>query len=386
MLRMTEIRSLDAEVVQYRARIKGRTLARKTVHARVPVAVTALLRLRLQRDGVKVPEGRVARVAVELMEKYAFDPVSTVASLTPSFFLCPTASPRMLGSGDNGAVFLEEGTGNVIKVMIDDDAPHEYQHLCAFASVGLAPQPVDLWGPRRMNGEQLYNIRMEAVDYTLLDLLFAEAPGSKRCSPTEEAASSVGSSLAEALSDMRSHGLVHGDLHAGNVGLKQQKSHLAVLLLDFSRSANLDDKPFGQHSNEFLAGHEYDVFNVMNGLLESFKKISDDIEEDLKKREQQMRGLRRRAGNRDLHFKRQLADDQAYLEKKEGALQRVELVYNSILRPVSDYARTLRCWSLDGSPTVRNRDFRTMVSKRVKASYAAYFKSDLYWGDFQYKE
>jgi len=206
-------------------------------------------------------------MAVEFMEKNGYDPVSALASVSRTFFLGPASPTRMLGSGDFGAVFLEEETGYVIKVMFDDDAPHEYNLLSAFANAGLAPQPVDLWGPVATSSGNLYNIRMEAVDDTLDKVLWAEAPGSDRASLSEAVARQVGSSLATTLSQMRHHGLVHADLHMGNVGLRRHGEEFTVLLLDFSRSANIADKKADQAYDAMLAGHEFDVFRLMQRLL-----------------------------------------------------------------------------------------------------------------------
>ncbi|CAE7299570.1 unnamed protein product, partial [Symbiodinium necroappetens] len=61
--------------------------------------------------------------------EHAFDPVRAVAALSPSSILCRTGL-RVLGRGFIGTAFLEEETGEVAKVMLDD-----------FAQKGVRPLP-----------------------------------------------------------------------------------------------------------------------------------------------------------------------------------------------------------------------------------------------------
>jgi len=89
---------------------------------------------------------------------------------------------------------------------------------------------------------------------------------------------------------------------------------------------------------------------------------------------------------RDEHRAQQIGDVSKFLVKRQGAIMRAEVSHNKILRAVADYARTLQDWKFDESPTVRNRSLKSIVSKRAQANFKKYFKSDLYWGDFQYKE
>jgi len=418
--RLSTLRALDAEVVRYRAwaveapkvkfprcarkakilarkaglRKKGAAamgkLTRKTFYARVPVAVKEFLRLRIQGDSGEAPsEDRIARMAVKVMESHAYDPVSAVSALSHDFFLECGSPTRVLGSGHYGIVFLEEDTGYVVKVMLDDDAAHEYALLRAFADAGLAPKPISLDGPRATATGNLYNIRMEAVDQTLNKLLRAEAPPSAHpvAAGGDALARNVGETVAAALSKMRESGLVHGDLHLENIGLKGDGLAPSVLLIDFSRGATTADRPAGKSSEAFCAGHALDVFNVIEELCVSFEMLKEELAEYRKNQERHLRSLARRgAGSMaDEHRAHQIAATRAHLAATEGALERAEITHNTILGAVTQYACAAFDWTFEGCASVRNRRMRTEAGKRRRAAFSAYFKSDLYWGDWQYK-
>ena len=89
-----------------------------------------------RREGKAVSEERIARLALDIMEEQGFDPVRAIASLSPESWLAPEGATRLLGKGYSGVVFLEEKTGVVVKVMLEDFAESEYKIFCDFADAG----------------------------------------------------------------------------------------------------------------------------------------------------------------------------------------------------------------------------------------------------------
>ncbi|CAE7211365.1 unnamed protein product [Symbiodinium sp. CCMP2456] len=80
-------------------------------------------------EDLRTSEALLGKLRTRVAEEHAFDPVRAVAALSPSSILCPTGL-RVLGSGFIGTAFLEEETGEVAKVMLDD-----------FAQKGVRPLP-----------------------------------------------------------------------------------------------------------------------------------------------------------------------------------------------------------------------------------------------------
>eukprot|EP00927_Polykrikos_kofoidii_P002270 TRINITY_DN10876_c0_g1_i1.p1 TRINITY_DN10876_c0_g1~~TRINITY_DN10876_c0_g1_i1.p1 ORF type:complete len:477 (+),score=63.48 TRINITY_DN10876_c0_g1_i1:128-1432(+) len=383
------LRVLETEVVSFR-------VGSARIYARVPAVVKELLRLRAQCDGIDAPAGRVARLAVEVMERYSYDPINTVRALSSTMLLSPVRLQRVLGSGCNGTVFLED-TGDVVKVTLDEDAPDEFRHLTAFHAVGLAPRPIALLGPRLKFGGSLYNLRMEAVDTTLGEVLRSDwrsggAISSSSSLEAEKEAQVLGTSLAGVLARMASAGLVHGDLHLGNVGLKGRGDQRQLLLLDFGRSANAAQRGGVEACADALrAGHEYDVFNVIVELCSSFGELLPELNAETADLEGRLRRLVRPSdtarANCTLQVQRleQIGSLQKRLAEQQGLGARAEALHDAVLAAFLEYASFSCDWSFAGPPSVRNTVMRQSAEKRMQRAYSLYFQSYLYWGDWQYK-
>ncbi|CAE6956483.1 unnamed protein product [Symbiodinium natans] len=378
-------RAIQAEVIKYRDRVSG-----KLVEARIPSAVLALLRLRASCSGKPVSDLRLARMAADVMEEHAFDPVRAVAALSPSSILCPTGALRVLGSGFIGTVFLEEETGEVAKVMLDDFAKKEYDLCRAFASARLAPSPISLDGPCCVPGGELYCIRMERITNTLHDVLCAKGCRGLRhglAPPDAGVARRIGSAMVQAFQDMFDAGLVHGDLHLKNAGLKDVESNPAVQLIDFGRSASkaaCTDKPCNE---AFRAGHEYDVCRFVVELCEAFDGLQYDFEKVVQECQKELRELKRTkeaaspVADWELHHARQIAGLQAFLAEEPKGLERAEAAFDAVLSVVLSYAMVRLELPVEGAASVRNRRMRQVCKKRETASHKVYFKSDLFWSE-----
>lgn len=382
---LSHSRAIQAQVVKYRDRASG-----KLVEARIPSAVLALLRLRASCSGKPVSDLRLARMAADVMEEHAFDPVRAVAALSPSSILCPTGALRVLGSGFIGTVFLEEETGEVAKVMLDDFAKKEYDLCRAFASANLAPSPISLDGPCCVPGGELYCIRMERITNTLHGVLCAKGCRGLRhgLSPPDAAvAKGIGSAMVRAFQDLFDAGLVHGDLHLNNAGLKDVESKPAIQLIDFGRSAS-KAACTGKPCNEaFRAGHEYDVCRFVMELCQAFDELQYEFEETIQECQKELRELKRTkeatspVADWELHVARQIAGLQAFLEEEPKGLERVELAFDTVLGAVLRYAVVRLELPVEGTASIRNRRMRQVCKKRETACHKIYFKSDLFWAD-----
>lgn len=377
---LIHLRELKAEVVSYRDPATGRA-----AEARVPTPVLALLRILATCSGKDVSEQRIARMAVELMQEHAYDPVRVIASLMPVDLMNPETAVRVLGSGFCGVVFLEEKTGVAVKIVLDDNARAEYDAFCAFASASLAPQPFSCCGPRVVPGGTLYSIRMETVSHTLEGVLSRRALRGARYGlspPGQYTSQRIGGALEAAFQRMRASGLVHGDLHMGNVALKDHETNPSIIFLDFGSSASSSAwKTPGCGDTYLRAGHEFDVFRLIGDACESFENLQDEFNATRKDCERELRELKKTSdiGSPDnsyqLHHNRQTVGLQAFLAQ-EG-LERTELAYNAILKAVVKYACVQFDWLCEGAPCVRNRRMRQSAMRREKASKAVYF--NLFW-------
>lgn len=378
-------KAIQAEIVKYRDKVSG-----KLVEARVPTTLLALLRLRASCSGKPLSDQKLARMAVDVMEENAFDPVRAVASLSPSSLLCPSGALRVLGSGFIGIVFLEEETGEVVKVMPDDFAKKEYDLCRIFAEAGLGPSPLSLEGPCCVPGGELYCIRMEPISHTLHGLLCAKTWRGVRhgLSPPEGLkAQRMGSAVVAALQLLYDQGLVHGDLHLNNIGVKDLDSKPTVQLIDFGRSASkaaCEGKPCQE---AFRAGHEYDVCRFIRELCQAFDELQCAFEDMVQDCQKELRELKRSKETESpstdwqLHHARQLGGLQAFLEEEPKGLEKAEEAFNSVLAAVLYYAGVKLDITVDGGASVRNRRLRQICKKREAACYKIYFKSDLFWGD-----
>eukprot|EP00434_Breviolum_minutum_P006315 symbB.v1.2.005574.t1/scaffold296.1/size257539/16 len=381
---LSHSKAIQADIVKYRDKVSG-----KLVEARVPTAVLALLKLRASCSGKPVSEQKLARMAVDVMEEHAFDPVRAVASLSPSSLLCPTGALRVLGSGFIGIVFLEEETGEVVKVMLDDFAQKEYELCRVFSQAQLGPAPLSLNGPCSVPGGDLYCIRMEPISHTLHGLLCAKTSRGLRhglSPPQEMNAQRIGSAVVAALQSMHDKGLVHGDLHLHNIGMKDSNTKPTVQLIDFGRSASKAALT-GPCGEAFRAGHEYDVCRFIRELCQAFDELQRDFEDVVQECQKELRELKRSKETESpetdwqLHHARQLAGLQAFLDEEPKGLENAELAFNTVLAAVWYYATVKLDMVADGSISVKNRRLRQACKRRESACYKVYFKSDLFWGD-----
>lgn len=393
------LKSMPAEEIRYRDRASNRV-----VDGRAPSAVLALLRLRASCTGKEISDEKISRAAADIMKEQAYDPVRAVASLQPASLLCPCSAMRVLGAGCIGVVFLEEESGVVVKVMLDDIANKEYKVFCAFADAGLAPRPISICGPQKVPGGDLWSIRMEAISQTFLGYLNNRVPRGPRKGlepPTERATRRLAEALVKALQRMFEHGLVHGDLHLENVAVTDASTQPVVQMLDFGRAARNTAALQNCAAEALRSGHEYDVFRLMEEIFVAFEDVEESTAERLKECGKELRELRKDAtavalaknpsvadsmvGDpfliSQLHNARQINGLQAYMVDEPEALERAEVAYNSVLAAVSDYAKAKLDLHYEGSASVRNRRLKQAVSRRVRLCYSGYFHSSLFWDD-----
>lgn len=382
--RVCKMRSIDAEVVKYKDKATG-----KMLEARVPATVLALLRLRATCSGKPISEQRLARMALDAMEEQAFDPVRALASLSPASLLCPAGPLSVLGSGEIGVVFLEEESGEVVKVMLEDFAKKEYDVFCAFAKAGLTPFPLAFQGPCIVPDGELYSIRMKRIEYTLHDVLWATAPcGPRRglAPPSAARARDIGAAIVQAMQRMWDEGLVHGDLHLRNLGFKEEGSLPVVQLLDFGRSASRSLAPPQSRTSTQAcrAGHEYDVCRFVVELCLSFENLvfeRDELAQECRRELRELRRAERDPGDDTelLHRARLVAGFEAFLADEPRALAQAEAAYNTILDAIIKYATVKHDISVDGVPSIRERSVRQLCKRRMDACDKLYFKSALFW-------
>ncbi|CAE7518299.1 unnamed protein product, partial [Symbiodinium pilosum] len=111
--------------------------------------------------------------------------------------------------------------------------------------------------------------------------------------PEAATARRIGSAMVKAFQDMFDAGLVHGDLHLHNAGLKDMDSTPAVQLIDFGRSASkaaCTGKPCGE---AFRAGHEYDVCRFVVELCQAFDALQYDFEEMIQECQKELKELKK---------------------------------------------------------------------------------------------
>lgn len=387
---LKNLRTLNAEVVRFRAKETS-----KMQQARVPSVVLELLRLRAKCEGMRSSPPSIARQAVMALQEHAYDPVCTIASVSRACILEPRVVTRVLGSGEHGTVFMDE-EGNVVKVMFDDEAPDEFENQRQFANAGLAPRPLALCGPQMVCCGHLYNIRMEAVDCTLCDLLWAEAPSARpgRSIPDDVLARKLGQGLVTIFQRMWKCGLVHGDLHTENVGLKEiAGAEPTILLIDFSRSASMSKRVKKSYSEaakeeDFQGGHEFDVFNLIQELCQSFEGLKFEAKKDMKELQQAIRVMKRRKAAAKPRVAGTSATAVTKLECdlawKCDAIDRAWRATDIIVGEVVGYAVSKCRFHFDGPVSMKNPQMLNKVSERLDASYAKYFASTLYWGDWEY--
>eukprot|EP00746_Dinoflagellata_sp_MGD_P008419 gnl/MRDRNA2_/MRDRNA2_116844_c0_seq1.p1 gnl/MRDRNA2_/MRDRNA2_116844_c0~~gnl/MRDRNA2_/MRDRNA2_116844_c0_seq1.p1 ORF type:complete len:733 (+),score=145.44 gnl/MRDRNA2_/MRDRNA2_116844_c0_seq1:125-2200(+) len=403
------MKAVPAQIVRYRDKATG-----KLEDARIPSLVMALVRLRASCTGKPVSEDRIARLAVDVMKESAYDPIRAFASLLPAELQIPSSAVRILGAGAIGVVFMEEETGVVSKVMLEDFAEQEYEVFCAFANAGLAARPIGFEGPKVVPGGSLYSIHMERIQHTLEGVLHERERRGPRhgLNPlTECSASRIGEAMVRALQGMWDNGLVHGDLHLGNVAVKDPQLQPFVQLLDFGRAARNIRAAQSASTDALRAGHEYDVFRLMEEMCNDFDELKEQTTEELKECKKEITELRRGCQaasmlsswapkmqemvnqlsdkckddpsnefQSQLHDARQIAGLQAYIAEEPEALAKLEAVYNIILSSVVQYARTKLDFQFDGATCWSNRKMRGVIAKRQRLGFHGYFKSHLFWG------
>ena len=233
----------------------------------------------------------------------------------------------------------------------------------------------------------VYNIHMEAVNCTLKDLLWAESPSMRGATRlTTAAPQHLQAALVAGLARMRARGLVHGDLHMGNIGVRGSGESAEILLIDFGQAAAVEGLPNPDvHTEALRTGHEYDVMNLLNKLFESFEELNDEIADDRQKCKRRLVRLERRIEPgivSEDHRLQEINQVRAYLAQDAAAHARTKAWHDGLIQAVAKYVRLISDWRFDGLPTVRNRSMRSAVAKRLRTRHADYFESDLYWGDF----
>jgi tRNA A-37 threonylcarbamoyl transferase component Bud32 len=384
-------RALQTEIVKYRDRSAGS--AGTLLEARIPVTVLALLRLHASCGGKEIGDQRLGRMAVDVMEENQYDPVRAVASLSPGSLLCPTTAMQVLGSGFIGVVFLEEETGHVVKVMLEDFAKREYEVFTDFANAGIAPRPLSFSGPLVTPGGGLHCIRMEAIQTTVHSVLWNKVPRGPRqglAPPTDKVANRIGTKLAATLDCMWNKGLVHGDLHLFNIGLTDLEAQGPVTVIDFGRSSSSPGMNDPATADAFRAGHEYDVYRLVGELCGSFDELLDDYQVRKKECDKEVKELKAQPAKKtkepsepgyEMHQNRMLVGLQAYLADEPKSLEQVELAYSTIIGHIIKYGENRFALPYDGVPCVRSRRMRQTAMRRQKAGYAVYFKSNLFWSE-----
>jgi tRNA A-37 threonylcarbamoyl transferase component Bud32 len=403
---LKDVRSLRTEVVRYRDRVSG-----KLLDVRIPEGVLTLLRFRGACSGKPVSEERIARLALDIMEEQGFDPVRAIASLSPESWLAPAGATRLLGQGYSGVVFLEEKTGVVVKVMLEDFAESEYKIFCDFADAGLAAKPISLFGPVAVPGGSIWSIHMEPITHTLASVLDDTCLKGPRygLNPAPEAVTRrIAEAIVKGLQRMWDNGLVHGDLHLSNLALKDAHVQPLVQFLDFGRSARNVRASQSATAESMRAGHECDVFRLLTSLIEGFEELKEEKREQWRECEKELRELQRgskaaatlsswaREGkmrlppdvqvdgsceyDSQLHGARQIAGLQAFLAEEPKALNQAEAGYNIVLASIFRYAQGHLDMAYDGEVGVSNRRLRQAISKRLQNCHRVYFKSNLFWG------
>jgi len=282
---------VPAEIIRHRDKVSG-----KLQDWRIPAPVLALLRLRASCSGKPVSEERIARLAVDVMEDNAYDPVKAFSSLSPASLLCPASAVRVMGAGYVGVVFMEERTGTVVKCMVEDFAEKEYEVFCAFANAGLAARPIGLHGPQVFPGGSLFSIHMEAITHTLASVLHEHVPCGPRHRlnpPSEANARRIADAIVKALQQMWDNGLVHGDLHLENLALRDPHLQPLVQLLDFGRAARNIKAPQSASAQALRAGHEYDVFRLLEETYSDYDDLKEETEMEVKDCQKEVLEIRR---------------------------------------------------------------------------------------------
>lgn len=389
---LNQLKDLKTEVVRYKDKASS-----ELVHTRVPSGVMALLKMRVKCDGKDVSEERLARMAVQAMAAQAYDPLRAVASLCPASFLPPSVAMNVLGSGCNGWVFFDPDTNTCLKVMLDDNGPHEYEIQHNFAEAGLAPRPISLEGPYDVPNPEydgVYVMRMEVIDKTLEDILSNRGPCgpySGLDAPDKDKAESLTRKLVSVLAQLRDRSLVHGDLHMGNIGVKGSGADSSVMVIDFSRSCTPPAPDKALHKTALDDGHAYDIFRLITEMFDSFEALETAYQQYVKDPQKELRALEKKGGGSDLpdighemHQIRQIASLRAYLAEQRNAFERTEQAYNIVLGGIVKYASAKFSWTFDGALSVRNRRLKQSSNKRHQVSEKAYFNSNMYWLGFKY--
>jgi len=306
---------------------------------------------------------------------------------------------------------LEEKTGVVVKVMLEDFAEGEYKIFCDFADAGLAAKPISLFGPVAVPGGSIWSIHMEPITHTLASVLDDTCLKGARfgLSPAPEAATRrIAEAIVKGLQRMWDNGLVHGDLHLSNLALKDAHVQPLVQFLDFGRSARNVGASQSATAESMRAGHEYDVFRLLISLFEGIEELKEEKKEQWKECDKELRDLQRGSKtaamigswakqgkmktpldvkadasyeySSQLHAARQIAQLQAYLAEEPKALDQAQAGYNIVLASILRYAQGHLDMAYDGEVCVSNRRLRQAVNKRLQNCFKGYFKSNLFWG------
>jgi hypothetical protein len=140
-----------------------------------------------------------------------------------------------IGSGDFGLILRvgdrKTGAVRIMKVSVPDprgaDEEQEYLSQLRLAERGLAPAVVERF--------QVVPVRGKPLTILLMDELAIDMDGAFDCVDTEREALQLCDGIADVLQQLRAMRITHGDMHFGNIMLRDWTSK-RVFLVDLART------------------------------------------------------------------------------------------------------------------------------------------------------
>lgn len=154
-------------------------------------------------------------------------------------------TPSLLGEGAYGSVFRHPSKpGRVLKVVDNKNVDYSYvlrevEITRAASDLGVAPRFHNAYTCCGDNYECLVMIEMDAVDQTLYEWLDKPRP--------EKQMRAVLESLKRLLSTLHSNGIVHHDIHLGNVMLDKKNR---VFVVDYGRANMAEGRALANYPEE----------------------------------------------------------------------------------------------------------------------------------------
>ena len=145
---------------------------------------------------------------------------------------------KQIGKGTYGSVYLlcnivSKKCDKVIKFSTDTSGSefhHEIRMNKLFAKYKLAPAVVK---GMYLSKKKVSVIIMDRVDMTLESYLKQDL--------TEKEVTKIFTKIKTLLSKLKKYNLLHGDFHAGNIGLTQKKNDIGLFMIDFGFSKQIDN-------------------------------------------------------------------------------------------------------------------------------------------------